>query len=161
MNSKPIEQEDQYALTGLTLNQIQELSFICEFFARISIGQIDEIRSVLPLGEINTVDWSAWHEDMREIKDILAKHLTFHPATGSLSIHSENVNKTGQLAWDLHQLVRHRAAWDRAYNDGITTPEQGRGPGMLGVCFDDPMFVALDHKCIQISKERSKDADRY
>lgn len=129
-----------YQLT-LTERQAQVLQTALEAYARLGIGQWRPAVEHLPLRKDQ--DWSAWHDTLDAIGILLAQH-TLHGIDGwrqSLSITGADVRPEAQIAWDLHQVVRHRLAWDQAVARGdvasLEAPRNWRA--MLGVQFDDPM----------------------
>lgn len=112
----------QYQLT-VTAEQAQVLSDACELMARLRIGQFyDIVWKVFPetLGS-EKID----HEFVRGLFDRIAFELRDKPGhSGSDADWSEPC----KVAWDLHQVVRHRLAWDK-------TPEGNS----MNVHFDEPM----------------------
>lgn len=108
----------------ITQKQAAEISHACEILARLRMGQIDMALRELPL------DKPMEYEQERYISNYLS------------SLYHQDGRHLHQVLWDLHQVIRHRLAWDRAYAEGIVTPgEPRRWPEMMGVMYDEPMQV--------------------
>lgn len=123
-----------YTLT-LTEAQAQTLSIACEVLARLGMGQYKDALDNLP--QRDGIDWDAWHDDMRGIGYILSKHM---PGIDGYISHI-GIRKAAQesrLAWDLHQVIRHRLAWDRAVARGVTDGTVRNWNEMLGCNYDEP-----------------------
>ena len=106
----------------LTEKQAGEISLACEILARLRMGQIDMALRELPLAE--SLDY--WNE--RVIENVLKP------------LYRKDGKRAGCAAWDLHQIIRHRLAWDRAYRDGIVKPGDARDWNqMMGVIYDEPL----------------------
>ncbi len=114
----------------LTLNerQAEVVAAALDLYARIGIGQFEEIVSIYEgaqMGLGKTTDAGKLHAAKRFVED--AKHeLTGFPANASHGIMSDKVNDTFRVAYDIGKVLRHRLAWDRS-------PEGG-----YGVHFDKP-----------------------
>ena len=119
---------------SISEKQAQVLSRALEIFARL--GE-------LPL----EVDKRGWHETLEEIGELLSCH-TKNNVDGyrsSWSIHASQVSKDSQIAFDLHQVVRYRLAWDKAIADGIAKDEHSPRAGKTFlVNFDEPFPVGIE-----------------
>ena len=123
-----------YTLT-ITEAQAQTLSIACEVLARLGMGQYKDALDNLPRRD--NIDWSAWHDDMRGIGHILSKHMPgIDGYISHIGIH--NASSESRLAWDMHQVIRHRLAWDRAVARGVTDGTVRNWNEMLGVHYDEP-----------------------
>ena len=118
-----------YTLT-LTHTQARTLSTACEVLARLGMGQFKDAFDCLPLRK--DIDWSAWHDDMEQISRILSKHMP-----GGIDI--SNADEEARTARDLHAVIRHRLAWDRAKAEGVTDGTKRGWPAMMQVSYDEPM----------------------
>ena len=118
-----------YTLT-ITERQARTLSMACEVLARLGVGQFKDALDHLP--EAKQRDWSAWHDDMEQISRILSKHMP-----GGIDI--SNADEEARTAWDLHAVIRHRLAWDRAKAEGVTDGTKREWPAMMQVSYDEPM----------------------
>jgi hypothetical protein len=108
----------------LHLNEKQagEISLACEILARLRMGQIDMALRELPLEK------PMEYEQERYISNYLR------------SLYHQDGRQLHQVSWDLHQVIRHRLAWDRAYRDGIVKPGDARDWNqMMGVLYDEPL----------------------
>ena len=118
-----------YTLT-ITHSQARTLSTACEVLARLGMGQSKDAFDCLPLRK--DIDWSAWHDDMEQISRILSKHMP-----GGIDI--SNADEEARTARDLHAVIRHRLAWDRAKAEGVTDGTKREWPAMMQVSYDEPM----------------------
>ena len=118
-----------YTLT-ITERQARVLSMACEVLARLGMGQFKDALDHLP--EADQRDWSAWHDDMEQISRILSKHMP-----GGIDI--SNADEEARTARDLHAVIRHRLAWDRAKAEGVTDGTKREWPAMMQVSYDEPM----------------------
>ncbi len=115
-------------MTGYTLTvnekQAGEISLACEILARLRMGQVDMALRELPLE--GRLDY--WNE--RVIENVLKP------------LYRKDGKRSDCAAWDLHQVIRHRLAWDRAYRDGIVKPGDARDWNrMMGVIYDSPLTM--------------------
>ena len=126
-----------YTLT-ITERQACTISMACEVLARLGMGQFKDAFEHLPLRTQN-LDWSAWHDDMEQISRILSKHMPggIDGIRSSTSI--SNADEEARTAWDLHAVIRHRLAWDRAIAEGVTDGTKREWPAMMQVSYDEPM----------------------
>lgn len=109
----------------LTEKQTAEISRACEILARLRMGQIDMALRELPL------DKPMGYEQERYISNYLR------------SLYQQDGRQLHQVSWDLHQVIRHRLAWDRAYAEGTVKPgERRKWPEMMGVMYDEPLRVS-------------------
>ena len=44
-----------------------------------------------------------------------------------------NADEDARTAWDLHAVIRHRLAWDRAIAEGVTDGTKREWPAMMQV----------------------------
>lgn len=111
----------------LTEKQAAEISHACEILARLRMGQIGMALRELPL------DKTMEYEQEQYVSNYLR------------SLCRPGCSRIDVAAWDLHQVIRHRLAWDRAYSKGIIKPgEPRRWPEMSGVMYDEPMQLASE-----------------
>jgi len=112
-----------YTIT-VSERQAEELCNACEILARLNLGQIGDALRELPLAQ--PLD----HETQRSIEMVLESFFKKGPKKGM------------PIAWDLHQVIRHRLAWDRAYREGIVKPGERRNWNkMMSVIYDSPLSV--------------------
>lgn len=125
-----------YTIT-VTESQARILSMACETLAHLGMGQFKDALQMLPHKE--RIDWTAWHDDMDYISKILSNHMP-HGIDGiRSSVGINNASRESQAAWDLHAVIRHRLAWDRAIAEGVTDGTERKWPEMMQVSYDDPM----------------------
>lgn len=106
----------------LTEKQAAEISHACEILARLRMGQVDMALRELPL------EAPLMYEQVKYIENYLK------------ALYRQDGVRNESPAWDLHQVIRHRLAWDRAYRDGIVKPGERRDWNtMMGVIYDEPL----------------------
>jgi len=130
--------EMPYTLT-ITESQARIISMACEVLARLGIGQWRTAIEQMPL---DIKDYGKWHNDLDDIGKILRNH-TKHNVDGwnkSLGIYSPDVNDIARVAWDIHHVIRHKLAWERAVNEGIVESEESprEWSSMITVDYDEP-----------------------
>ena len=129
--------ERKYTIT-VTERQARIISNACELMARIGIGQWPEFLNYLP-GAMRL----NWNDMREELLPIMERHLK--PVAGnngwssSLGVGSDKSAPDTDEAFDLHAVIRHRLAWDRAVDNGITDGVTRNWDAMFGVDYDDPM----------------------
>lgn len=126
-----------YTLT-ITESQSRVLSMACEVLARLGMGQFKDAFEHLPLRTQN-FDIDAWHDDMEQISRILSKHMPGGIDGIRSSTGISNADEEARTAWDLHAVIRHRLAWDRAKEEGVTDGTKRGWPAMMQVSYDEPM----------------------
>lgn len=126
-----------YTLT-ITERQARVLSMACEVLARLGMGQFKDAFEHLPLRPQN-FDVCAWHDDMEQISRILSKHMPCGIDGIRSSTGISNADEEARTAWDLHAVIRHRLAWDRAIAEGVTDGTKREWPAMMQVSYDEPM----------------------
>ena len=129
--------ERTYTIT-VTERQARIISNACELMARIGFGQWMEFLNYLPgANELN------WNEMREGLLPIMERHLK--PVVGingwssSLGVGSDKSAPGTDEAFDLNAVIRHRLAWDRAMDNGITDGTTRNWTGMMSVDYDDPM----------------------
>ena len=118
-----------YTIT-LTATQAAAISHACEVLARLGMGQYTDALECLPTKELRP---DGWNEDMAAIGHILSKHTYAYGVYNQRN--KPKRTEMSKVAWDVHQVTRHRLAWDRARADGHT----GDKPPTWGVSFDQPL----------------------
>ena len=104
----------------LTEKQLGIVQYATDLIARLGIGQVKESFEHLPLQKDR--DWSEFHNDVRSIERLISKH-TIENVDGygsHLGIHNDKVALNAKIAWEIHQVIRHRLSWDRAITKGVT-----------------------------------------
>lgn len=127
-----------YTLT-MSERQAQIISLACEILARIGIGQWRTAIEQMPL---DIEDYAKWHEDLDYIGKVLSDH-TKHNVDGwrkSLGIHSQDVDDNARVSWDIHHVIRHKLAWERAVKEGLVESESSQRDWskMMTVDYDEP-----------------------
>lgn len=104
--------EDNRYLLEVSEAQARLISDALEFYSRIGIGQIEMVEERF-----------RWHNEFKEHAEareagrthlMVAKELlTGCPPNGSAGIHNPRVAEMNRRAYDIHQVIRNRLAWDR------------------------------------------------
>lgn len=120
----------------LSQRQMGVLSLAAEVFARLGIGQAMDALEHLPTKPPSEMDFSQWHDDMQTIRRLLSQHMVggIDGWQSSLGIRNKSVPPASVIAWDLHQVLRHRLAHDQ------DPAKEGR-PCFLSVHHDTPYQI--------------------
>ena len=130
-----------YTIT-LTEDQAETLMYATEVLARLGIGEFRDALEWLPTRKEFQ---EGWHEDMTVIGRILSRHMMDAYAgrrskRDKRDSHNDDVRTAANISWDLHQVIRHRLAWDRAIAKGVVDgPEAPRKWSMTGAYYDEPI----------------------
>ena len=137
------KQEQRYTLS-VTESQLRLISRVLEFFCRIHLGQFGEIIHLFVKRNLkNDANHVLTATRMLEFAKYLLLELDEHAYFG---IYSDEVEKEGKEAWNLHLDIRNRLAWDRHPDGG---PDKG-----LQVDFDPPAWkYALDDHVPAVAKK--------
>jgi hypothetical protein len=118
----------------LTINEAQAntIKTACELLARVHMGQLAFVAEV-------SLPWVAGTtEAYLELKDALQN---LEPLATGLNknsfhgIHSSKLPEQASIAWDLHQVIRHRVSHDRADMENTPKDFQHR----MTVDYDTPL----------------------
>ena len=113
MGKNPPKKDIEYALT-LNQEQAQAIVHACEVYIRMSIAQISTAVSL-------TLDTPT--ESMpiiKELCDSLKFVITGMSPNASYGIGSKEMSRTTHIVHAIEQTVRHRLAWDRSPEGGVT-----------------------------------------
>ncbi len=119
----------------LTENQLRALDAACEVCARFKIGQPGIAVDMLALtdGDGSSI---GGYELERQL-DALIKPRMGLDMNASFGVGTFD---DADVLFDLHEVFRHRLAWDKAVADGLTLPGAPRKwPEMMTVNYDAPM----------------------
>lgn len=123
---------------AVTAEQAHIISQACDLLARLGIGQWYEFLDYLP--GANRLQTSELRESMEPIiGDALEKAVGVRGWRSSLGVGSERSSPDADNAYDLHAVIRHRLAWDRATDNGVTDGVTRNWAAMMGVNYDEPM----------------------
>lgn len=133
----------------LNRSQLATLISATEVFARLGIGQFNFALDWLPIEKGKYISY----EDQLYFSERLAPLMVHHidGYRSSLGIYSKETPEFAKIAWDLHQVFRHRLSWERAVEKGIVASldAQRKWPEMMGVDYDEP-FPASEEPLIRI-----------
>lgn len=124
----------KYTLSDLLPEQARAISNALEFYARIRTGQINEIISMFRRSIPASVKVPAENLDeaeglLRQVKRLLFPDLSPDASYGIRSAPDE----ASKTCYDIHQVIRHRLAWD----EDPVSPE-GFPEGFRTVHHDEP-----------------------
>ena len=112
-----------------------------ELLSRVMGGQWNEMMDWLPLKK--DIDWSEYHNDMGIIAAILSKHMKdgIDGRSASFGVGCPHLHKYHDIAWDLHQVLRHKMSWEYAVEKGYVESEDSprNWKEMMTVNYDEPM----------------------
>jgi hypothetical protein len=119
--SKAAKKSGRRYVLELSERQAQALSQAAELYARLGMGQFDQLDRFFWKPQ-ESLDQARAHLDaLRMIKN---GSLNAHPG-----IYSPDVDDDCRVLYGLHQVIRHRLAWDRDPHPGI----------LRGVSYDKPL----------------------
>lgn len=114
-----------------------------ELYARLGLGQFETLLDLARFEDLRRTDGSvvpaANMDEARELLTKVKSLLTGLESNASYGISGSKVGAEFQKAWDVQRAVRHRLAWDR-------NPEGG-----LSVQFDEPLGGWLDRQALRVS----------
>jgi len=112
-----------------------------ELLSRVMGGQWNEMMDWLPLKK--DIDWSEYHNDMEIIAAILSKHMKdgIDGRSASFGVGCPHLHKYHDIAWDLHQVLRHKMSWEYAVEKGYVESEDSprNWKEMMTVNYDEPI----------------------
>ena len=131
----------KYTIT-VTSDQLKVLETATAVLARLGFGQLTSVLEHLPL---NAKRLDSWNQDVGLIQRLVSQHIIDNTGGG---------NDSTRIAWDIHQVIRHRLAWDYALEKGyiqsLDSPRQW--PEMMQVHYDEPL-KSSNHSLIDIKHE--------
>jgi hypothetical protein len=124
-----------YGFAPLDAEQVQVTRAALEFYARMLIGQFDEVLDLARYGVLTNSEGKPATNDQLERAKVLLdeakRQLTGFPPNASKSIGGQHTPVDAQRAYLLCKVLRHRLALERK-------PD---GNGLDGVDFDDPYML--------------------
>jgi len=134
----------RYRVT-LSESQLELISEACEILCCIEQNQLDVLIGVLgrrcaSRGEVILELRENIETLRRNVASLIPARVPGEPPT------------IGDRYWDLHQVFRHRLAWDRAYRGGLLKPgEPRRWPEMMQNHYDLPRPSSSDPlPCVEL-----------
>ena len=134
---------------AVTAEQARIISDACELLARLGTGQWPEFIDYMP----EPLAFHGRHDAVEALRPVMADLLRQYSPAGAyidgyqshLGIFNELAARGAREAWDLHQVIRHRLAWDRAIAEGRTDgTTRNWADGMMGVDYDEPMHAGSE-----------------
>ena len=129
-----------YTLT-ITEAQARAISFACELFQRVQLGQWEEIVDWLPMKR--PINYDQLHADRRTIGKILSQHMIdeIDGYGSSLGVGHPDLPGNNGVLYDLQCVIRKKLAWESAVERGVIESEDSprKWPEMMQVSYDDPM----------------------
>lgn len=124
----------------LSKNQLQTISLACEVCARLKTGQVKAALSLLELLDIKGQPVDAY-ELSKVVEPIIKAAMKLEPNASWGVGYNEKVDSL----YDIHDVIKHRLAWDEAYDKGIVSEGESRKwPEMMAVDYDEPMQYSLE-----------------
>lgn len=128
-----------YTIT-ITEKQAATLRDACELMARLGAGQLKFALDYLPLETFRPIGFNdACDRAIRALQPFLTRQ-----DDANTSPYRKRQHETGQTAWDLHQVIRHRLAWDSAIERGVIKRGEPRKVEMFGVHYDNPLRLGVE-----------------
>lgn len=124
-----------YTLT-VSKKQLQVIQKALNLFARVQLGQWREIDDHLPLkGQID-------YADLYAIGKILSKYMDggMNGINSSYGIGHPKLPESNSIAFDIHDVIRHKLSWEYAIEQGWVNSEDDKRQNnlMLGVNYERP-----------------------
>lgn len=131
-----------YTLT-VTPEQARVISTACELLARLGLGQWPEFLRHMP-GQVPMEYHNAIDRLLPEMARLLSEHgpqgTAINGWNSHLGVGSPHVRDAAHTAFDLHQVIRHRLAWDAAKAEGKDKDRMHT----MGVQYDTPMHYGRE-----------------
>ncbi len=109
------------ATLELSDEQLSVISKACELYARIYMGQLEEVAPLF------TSMPEARYQELTLALKALNTVITEMPEQAHFGIRNERVPEVARCAYDIHQVIRHHLAWKQHPYGGF------------GVNFDSPI----------------------
>lgn len=122
----------------LSERQAQVLSQAAELYARLGMGQFDKLDRFFWKPQKSLDQARTYLDALRMIKN---GSVNAHP-----SLRSAEVDDDYRVLYDLHQVIRHRLAWDR----------EPQPQGLRGVSYDDPYQMSKDEPLARIDEKSAR-----
>lgn len=113
-------------ILDLSEKQAEVVATATELLARVFMGQMDSVSralvgAMMRRGELDDGDGSRLRdvENMRALLEKAQCIYTQRPANASFGILQYEVPDQARMAYDIHQVVRHRIAWNKHPDGGI------------------------------------------
>ncbi|MBD2505613.1 hypothetical protein [Anabaena azotica] len=102
-------------MTTLDLNdeQLTVISKACELFARIHMGQLEEVAWLF--SSLSEERYQELTETLKELNTLI----TQMPKQAHFGIRSEQVPQIAKSAYDIHQVIQHHLAWKQNPQGGV------------------------------------------
>ena len=128
----PDQQEHTNTIT-CSDEHMQLMSKALEFYARMGIGQLEELEWFLGMEATGVLDtWD--REATKGMLNAIKRDAFGHPPNGSFGIHNEKVDDNFRKGWDIHKVLQNTLALKRK-------PE---GTPLDGLAFDPPYKISND-----------------
>lgn len=122
-------------LLKISKHQAEVISLALDVLSRIGLGQFDIAISDAMKERFWGMEGKDFNRDeVQHHFNELKRILTGHPPNGSYGISNEEVNDKYRVAYDIHQVIRNRLAWD----------EKPEGDP-IKISFQDPMQWSKEH----------------
>ncbi len=117
----------------LTEEQARVISNACEIVSRVMSGQHKSALDILPWNESLSQDLYDLHEMVTKfLRERKSLKMGVDGWTSSLGIANHETPEDAKIAFDIHQVIRHRIAWDNHVE----------GESTMYVSFDTPYLVS-------------------
>lgn len=124
-----MKKQRKYTIT-ITQTQAEVMNRALELYSRLKAGQLSEIY----------FEFMDPKKSSRELFEVAAKVMKRsiwpdmeYNATKGVGQDTRDGNGKGDIAWDMHEVLRHRLAWDEAGN-----PPTRDFKTMMGHTYDNP-----------------------
>ena len=132
-----------YTLSNISEKQLLIISRALELLARVQCGQIDEAFREMrnEEGLQNRIPFDIQNEASKMVKESIG-------LTQSSSWGAGKFPESADIAFDLHQQIRHDMSWNAAIENGIVDQIDASvrdWTKMVGVCYDEPFYFGTEN----------------
>lgn len=99
----------KYSIT-VTKEQAKLISLVLDIYSRMESGQLKYVFSMVP--------WKH-NENLKSVEPILKELQLLLTGIQNGNLGIGNVSNSAKMAYDLHQVIRHRLSWDENPSGGI------------------------------------------
>lgn len=136
MRERPPSYRAYHGKRPLSLEDCREIREACEVYARIGMWQHELVLDAIP-----TIDKPLGQKLRRLASEVARCHKALRTRLGEYEyygITQDEVPDVCKIAYDVHQVVRHRLAWDQLRAEGKDRPD------FPLVVYDEPLHVGTE-----------------
>lgn len=121
--------------------QLKTIMAATELLSRVTGGQWQEMVDWLPLK--TSIDWSALHDDVDTMTELLSYHMkdNIDGRSSAFGVGNPKCHEYHDIAYDIKKTIEHKVSWERAVEEGLVESEDSPRDWskMMTVNYDKPM----------------------